>query len=147
MLDLKNVISILISSDFLKMKELVQECICYVVSNLHDVVRLPIDMNCLNAGIIAQISEQVPLLKLNYIQDKRDKLQSKLFHVKVEKLLYVSMLNSYTLDLECNRPQIYNQNLHEYLFRNKLHSELLTAVQLVKDNPTENSTCFTVDVF
>ena len=57
MLDLKNVISILISSDFLKMKELVHECICYVVSNLHDVVRLPIDMNCLNHGILSQISE------------------------------------------------------------------------------------------
>ena len=47
-LDLKNVISILISSDFLQMQELVNECISYVISNLHDVVRLPIDMNCLN---------------------------------------------------------------------------------------------------
>jgi hypothetical protein len=47
-LDLKNVISILISSDFLQMQELVNECVSYVVSNLHDVVRLPIDMNCLN---------------------------------------------------------------------------------------------------
>lgn len=47
-LDIKNVISILISSDFLQMKSLVQECIDFVIENLHDVVRLPIDMNCLN---------------------------------------------------------------------------------------------------
>lgn len=47
-LDIKNVISILISSDFLQMKGLVQECIDFVIENLHDVVRLPIDMNCLN---------------------------------------------------------------------------------------------------
>jgi hypothetical protein len=47
-LDIKNVISILISSDFLQMKILVQECIDFVIENLHDVVRLPIDMNCLN---------------------------------------------------------------------------------------------------
>lgn len=47
-LDIKNVISILISSDFLQMKGLVQECIDFVIDNLHDVVRLPIDMNCLN---------------------------------------------------------------------------------------------------
>jgi len=47
-LDIKNVISILISSDFLQMKVLVQECIDFVIENLHDVVRLPIDMNCLN---------------------------------------------------------------------------------------------------
>lgn len=47
-LDIKNVISILISSDFLQMKVLVDECINFVVDNIHDVVRLPIDMNCLN---------------------------------------------------------------------------------------------------
>ena len=51
-LDLKNVISILISSDFLQMQVLVNECISYVVSNLHDVVRLPIDMSCLNEGLM-----------------------------------------------------------------------------------------------
>ena len=56
-LDLKNVISILISSDFLKMKELVEECVCYVISNLHDVVRLPIDMKCLNTSLIRQICD------------------------------------------------------------------------------------------
>jgi hypothetical protein len=47
-LDLKIVISILISSDFLQMKILVDECINFVIENVHDVVRLPIDMNCLN---------------------------------------------------------------------------------------------------
>ena len=51
-LDLKNVVSILISSDFLQMQQLVNECISYVVSNLHDVVRLPIDMSCLNDVLI-----------------------------------------------------------------------------------------------
>ena len=45
-MDIKNVISILISSDFLQMRVL--ECIDFVIENLHDVVRLPIDMNCLN---------------------------------------------------------------------------------------------------
>ena len=50
-LDIKNVISILISSDFLQMKGLVQECIDFVIENLHDVVRLPIDMNCLNQNL------------------------------------------------------------------------------------------------
>ena len=47
-LDIKNVISILISSDFLQMKMLVLECIDFVINNMSDVVRLPIDMNCLN---------------------------------------------------------------------------------------------------
>jgi hypothetical protein len=55
-LDIKNVISILISSDFLQMKGLVQECIDFVIENLHDVVRLPIDMNCLNQNLIKRIA-------------------------------------------------------------------------------------------
>lgn len=56
-LDLKNVISILISADFLSIKDLIKECIAYVISNLHDIVRLPIDMSCLNDKIIYQIAE------------------------------------------------------------------------------------------
>jgi len=51
-LDLKNVISIIISADFLNIKELIKECIAYVISNLHDIVRLPIDMNCLKDRVI-----------------------------------------------------------------------------------------------
>ena len=47
-LDIKNVISILISSDFLGMAALVDECVDYVKLRLSDVVKLPIDMNCLN---------------------------------------------------------------------------------------------------
>ena len=39
------------------MKELVNECISYVISNLHDVVRLPIDMNCLNEKLIKKIAD------------------------------------------------------------------------------------------
>ncbi len=55
-LDLKNVISILISSDFLGMQQLVSECVTFIKTNLSDVVRLPIDMNCLNANLIKKIS-------------------------------------------------------------------------------------------
>lgn len=56
-LDLKNVISVLISSEFLSISELVQECISYVISNLHDIVRLPIDMKCLSDNLVAMIAE------------------------------------------------------------------------------------------
>ena len=55
-LDLKNVISILISSDFLGMGGLVGECVKFIRENLSDVVRLPIDMNCLNTNLIKKIA-------------------------------------------------------------------------------------------
>ena len=51
-LDLKNVVSVLLSSDFLQMENLVKECISYIVCNLQDVVRLPIDMNCLSENLL-----------------------------------------------------------------------------------------------
>lgn len=73
-MDIKNVISILISSDFLQMRELVEECISYVVLNLGDVVRLPIDMSCLSPKLIWLIAQQTPLDFLCNMLDKRDKL-------------------------------------------------------------------------
>jgi hypothetical protein len=111
-LDLKNVISILISSDFLQMQELVNECISYVVSNLHDVVRLPIDMGCLNKELIMQISLKVPMAKLDKLVDKRDKLTSKLFSKKLENLFFI--LNE----------SGYDKKMHDFLWLEVLNNQL-----------------------
>lgn len=54
-------ISILISSDFLGMAGLVEECVEYIKIRLSDVVKLPIDMNCLNTEIIKKIASKVDL--------------------------------------------------------------------------------------
>lgn len=48
-LEVKNAISILISSDFLQMPVLVEEAVRYVSANIHEIIGLPIDMNCLNS--------------------------------------------------------------------------------------------------
>jgi hypothetical protein len=71
------------------MQELVNECISYIVVNLHDIVRLPIDMSCINEALLQQICLKCPLDKLDKLLDKRDKLTSKLFKKKLENLLYV----------------------------------------------------------
>lgn len=84
------------------MQELVEECISYVVSNLHDVVRLPIDMNCLNENLISQIAEQVPIMKLTNLLDKRDKLASKLFQKKAGKLIFIGMLRDFSISDDCS---------------------------------------------
>lgn len=85
-LDLKNVISILISSDFLGMAWLVQECVSFIRDNLSDVVRLPIDMNCLNANLIKKISQSVTIDELINLRDRKDKLTSKIYMKKLEEL-------------------------------------------------------------
>ena len=69
-LDLKSVISILISSDFLQMKDLVQQCLDFVISNLTEVVRLPIDMNCLNQNLIKRLTQLVSIEQLDDLLDK-----------------------------------------------------------------------------
>lgn len=66
------------------MATLVSECIDFVVKNLHDVVRLPIDMNCLNSNLVKRIANQVTIEKLDDLVDKRDKLTSKLFMKKLQ---------------------------------------------------------------
>ena len=55
-----------------------------MIKNLHDVVRLPIDMNCLNSNLVKRIANQVTIDKLDDLVDKRDKLTSKLFMKKLQ---------------------------------------------------------------
>lgn len=85
-LDLKNVISILISSDFLGMASLVDECVQFIKVKLNDVVRLPIDMNCLNATLVKKIAAAVTIEELIDLRDKKDKLMSKIYMKKLEDL-------------------------------------------------------------
>lgn len=86
-LDLKTVISIIISSDFLGMSKLVEQCIDFIKLNISDVVRLPIDMNCLNANLIKKISEAISIDELVNLKDRRDKLMSKIYMKKVEEMV------------------------------------------------------------
>ena len=69
------------------MKVLVHECVEFVIENMHDVVRLPIDMNCLNQNLIKRIANQISIEKLDDLVDKRDKLTSKLFMKKLQNLI------------------------------------------------------------
>jgi hypothetical protein len=119
------------------MKELVQECISYVITNLHDVVRLPIDMSCLNEKVVKMIAEQTPMDKLITLLDKRDKLSSKLFKKKLEKLLFLSMLKD---------DDLYDHDVHHYLWRHDTFEELKKAAHLMK-NKEDKDICFTVDAF
>ena len=47
-LEVANVIQVLISAEFLGMDELVEKSLAFMVKNLGDVIKLPIDMSCIN---------------------------------------------------------------------------------------------------
>jgi len=87
-LDLRNVISILISSDFLQMDSLVAACLRFLRDHIGKILRSPVDLSCLNSRLIIQLSELFTPEQLDMLKDTKDKLSSKLFMRKLEKLLH-----------------------------------------------------------
>lgn len=86
-LEVSTVIPILISADFLVMHSLIEDCVNFVVKNISEIVKIPIDMSCLNQAALKSISKNITLEELDACKDPRDSLQSKLFMHKLEELL------------------------------------------------------------
>uniref|UniRef100_A0AAQ6IDH5 SANT and BTB domain-containing protein n=1 Tax=Anabas testudineus TaxID=64144 RepID=A0AAQ6IDH5_ANATE len=85
-LEPSNVISILISSEFLKMDTLVEECIQYCHKYMSAIVATPCNMNCINSNLATRIAELFNHNEADDIRDKKDKFKSKLFQKKIERL-------------------------------------------------------------
>uniref|UniRef100_A0A3P9CPJ0 SANT and BTB domain regulator of CSR n=1 Tax=Maylandia zebra TaxID=106582 RepID=A0A3P9CPJ0_9CICH len=85
-LEPSNVISILISSEFLKMDTLVEECIQYCHKHMSAIVATPCNMNCINSNLATRIAELFSHNEADDIRDKKDKFKSKLFQKKIERL-------------------------------------------------------------
>jgi len=86
-LETGNVISILISADYLQMPKLVEECIEFIRDHLQDVMKLPIDTNCITTPILKKLANITQIEELDEIKDRKDKLLSKLYMKKLELLL------------------------------------------------------------
>jgi hypothetical protein len=85
-LDTTNVISILISSQFLKMSSLVDICLTFVCGNLNEILKMPIDLNCLNHDLLSRLSARLTVEVLDDLSDRKDKLVSRLYMRKLEEL-------------------------------------------------------------
>nr|XP_039259376.1 uncharacterized protein KIAA1841-like [Styela clava] len=90
-LEPSNVVSILISSDFLKMDSLVEECIGYCHDNLSQIVSTPCNMNCVNEKLTERIASRFSHVELEEVKDRKDKFKSKLFCRKIEELFSPSV--------------------------------------------------------
>ena len=110
-IEIKNAVSILISSDFLQMAGLVEEALVFVSKNLGDIIQLPIDMNCMNSALIKRLAGKISLYELNDMTDKKDKLSSKLYMKKLEFLFEEehNMLHRCT-----NCSSLYTSNQREW---------------------------------
>lgn len=69
------------------MKELVEQCITFIRTHINQVVRLPIDLNCLNPSLIRKLSNKFKAEDIDSMRDRKDKLQSKIYERKLEELL------------------------------------------------------------
>uniref|UniRef100_A0A663N251 SANT and BTB domain-containing protein n=1 Tax=Athene cunicularia TaxID=194338 RepID=A0A663N251_ATHCN len=121
-LEPSNVISILISSEFLKMDSLVEKCIQYCHKNMNAIVATPCNMNCINANLVTHIADLFTHSEVEELKDKRDKFKSKLFCKKIERLFDPEYLNA---DSRGNAATLYRDKtweVHEYLIG--LHEEL-----------------------
>ncbi|KAM8809092.1 SANT and BTB domain regulator of class switch recombination [Eudromia elegans] len=88
-----NVISILISSEFLRMDSLVEKCINYCHENMNAILATPCNMNCINANLVTRIADLFTHNEVEELKDKRDKFKSKLFCKKIERLFDPEHLN------------------------------------------------------
>jgi hypothetical protein len=91
-LDLNNCVSILLSSDFLLMGNLVDKCILFIADNLDSVLNIPCVMSGINDSLLNKIASCVYVTKLDEAYDKKDKLKTKLFQRKIEFLFDVNKL-------------------------------------------------------
>lgn len=86
-LDIHNVVSILISSHFLGMDELINDCISYMCRHMNAIIELPLDLQCLDEDIIDIINEQMSIATIDAIIDPSLKIKPRLFKKRLTKYL------------------------------------------------------------
>ena len=83
-LESNTVVSILISSEFLQMEDLVLACLRYMARNLGDILCLPVDLSCISDTLCAKLAKLCPAEKLVGIADKSCKLLPRLYKKRLE---------------------------------------------------------------
>ena len=89
-LETTNCVSILISSDFLIMPDLVDKCVKFMIANMGQILQIPCNMNTINDRLITKIGAFIKLQTLDDLIDKKDKFKAKLFMKKIEFLFDVT---------------------------------------------------------
>jgi len=78
------VVSILISSEFLQMDQLVDHCLQHISENLNDITKLPIDLSCISEKLVNKLAAMTSPKILSVTKDRKDKILNKLYKRRVE---------------------------------------------------------------
>jgi len=66
------------------MQPLVTLTLNFIAENLQDIILLPIDMSCINQNLVMELAAIVDITVLESLNDKKDKLKSKIYMKKLE---------------------------------------------------------------
>ena len=128
-LDLNNCVSILLSSDFLLMGNLVDKCILFIADNLDSVINIPCVMSGINDSLLYKMASCVYVTKLDEAYDKKDKLKTKLFQRKLEFLF----------DLKKFKQAFHNSTVLNDWKNNKYVSTIIRRKPSIRKNTQENN--------
>ena len=70
----ENVVSVLVSSEFLKITHLVEECLEYLHGSLAEVVGTKVNLNSLSEDLVERLAKKFTLVELEQIK-KKDKFR------------------------------------------------------------------------
>ncbi|KAE9037996.1 hypothetical protein PR003_g6322 [Phytophthora rubi] len=112
---LENIASILVSSEFLQMEELVGECVAFISTRVQDFMLLRVDFGCLSDATIAKIAGNCTPEQLQTLHDPKDKILSKLRRKKVEALVKMLQEGGRRLGLCANCELLFIQDDRESL--------------------------------
>jgi hypothetical protein len=62
----------------------VEQTTQFIAQNLQEIINLPIDMSCINSSLVQKLADCVDMVVLDQLEDKKDKLRSKLYMKKLE---------------------------------------------------------------
>ncbi|KAG9397433.1 Protein of unknown function DUF3342 [Carpediemonas membranifera] len=80
-LDVRSVVSITISAEFLQMDRLVSECVQFIAQHLQAVLELPLDLSCISLTLVTRIAQLVTPELVSDLSDPKRKLSERLFEI------------------------------------------------------------------
>ncbi|KAI6649804.1 hypothetical protein LOD99_6593 [Oopsacas minuta] len=86
-LDAKRVFSVLVSSEYLGMPDLVYTCILFISENINAVLAMHTSTECLNQLSIDKLSNLLTCAQVEEIQDPKDLIRDKLFASKLKIII------------------------------------------------------------
>lgn len=96
-------VSILISSDFLEMGPLVESTLQFVKDRLQSIIRLPIELDCINNRLVSRLAQLFTDVEIEDIKDKKDKIVNRLYMNKLERMLLENVDNTLFRCTWCSR--------------------------------------------